>query len=576
MKKSPFVLTQTHVKSSITFLLVLTLIILYQNCGAGGGGGGGSTGDSPKSDSPVPAGLGTFVDDPVAGIAYTTSSGLSGVTDSLGQFQFNPGDTVTFYALGVTLGSATPAIGDDGSATVTPVDLVPSSGGSVTDPQVTAIAQILSTLNSVSTLQSNSSTGVFVMPTDSGQLQGLQIPSSGSTAEQQQAFADQLLALLQQAFPTLTIAVTSPSTAQQTLTQGLSDSAFINTVWRAECVDCEGGAYLFLQSNGTLKGFTYDGKTLTGTWTATSTSSATVHLTDPDGTYVDGTMPGQGTVVAEGESNTTVLFSKLTSTSTVANSSMVGYWYVAYTPNAYGNSIGEENGGCANLMAGPSNFYGVLNSGQYISGALSSTGTGSASFNDGNGTNTINFSLGTMTGTVSEGGQVKGTLAFSRNGSCARSQENYGDDPYSSPYPTSSPNPSSNPTPTSTPSPTSSPSPIPSPTPGGVSNILIHYEVSWANTPTSASSIGFTVSVYNSSFVQVGFANVFPTSGNLATTGTPSTTMDNVSISFSPGTGASYQATLANGSSSCSITGGGSGSVGADGTNYPYLYINCP
>ena len=93
--------------------------------------------------------MGTFIDDAVVGLNYTTTSGLSGVTNSLGQFQFNPGDTVTFTALGVVVGSVTPMISSMGTVNVTPIDLVSGALG-VTDPSVSAIAVFLNTLNNVS------------------------------------------------------------------------------------------------------------------------------------------------------------------------------------------------------------------------------------------------------------------------------------------------------------------------------------------------------------------------------------------------------------------------------------------
>lgn len=75
-------------------------------CGAllalAGCGGGGSSGDAPIQS-------GVFTDSAVAGLSYTTSSGLSGVTDQEGRFQFREGDKVTFKLAGVTIGEATGA-----------------------------------------------------------------------------------------------------------------------------------------------------------------------------------------------------------------------------------------------------------------------------------------------------------------------------------------------------------------------------------------------------------------------------------------------------------------------------------
>lgn len=80
-------------------------------CGGGGGGGGATAGPVAGSSS------GTFSDAQVQGLAYTTTSGVSGVTDANGVFTYNPGDQVTFSLGGLTLGSTT------ASALVTPLSL---------------------------------------------------------------------------------------------------------------------------------------------------------------------------------------------------------------------------------------------------------------------------------------------------------------------------------------------------------------------------------------------------------------------------------------------------------------------
>lgn len=74
-----------------------------------------------SSDS-TPATLsGVFSDDPVQGLTYVTSSGKEGVTDADGKFEYQAGDTVTFYIggkTGVSLGSVT------ARAEIYPTDLV--------------------------------------------------------------------------------------------------------------------------------------------------------------------------------------------------------------------------------------------------------------------------------------------------------------------------------------------------------------------------------------------------------------------------------------------------------------------
>jgi hypothetical protein len=77
-------------------LSVLVAGLLLAGCGGGGGG------DSGTSTS-----TGVFSDAPVAGLSYTTSSGLSGTTDGQGHYNYHAGDTVTFKLGGITLGTLT-------------------------------------------------------------------------------------------------------------------------------------------------------------------------------------------------------------------------------------------------------------------------------------------------------------------------------------------------------------------------------------------------------------------------------------------------------------------------------------
>ena len=82
---------------------------------------------------------GVFIDAPVQGLSYTTSSGLSGTTNSEGKYFYNPGDTVTFSLPGVTF----PPVA--ARAQVSPVDLV---GGTAPDhPGAVAIARLMQSLD---------------------------------------------------------------------------------------------------------------------------------------------------------------------------------------------------------------------------------------------------------------------------------------------------------------------------------------------------------------------------------------------------------------------------------------------
>jgi hypothetical protein len=84
------------------------------------GGGGGS--DTPAAVAGTQTGV--FVDSAVEGLSYETSSGVKGTTDAQGRFKYNEGDTVTFKAGGVTLGSG------KATGTVTPAHI---SGGEDTN-----------------------------------------------------------------------------------------------------------------------------------------------------------------------------------------------------------------------------------------------------------------------------------------------------------------------------------------------------------------------------------------------------------------------------------------------------------
>jgi len=75
--------------------------------------GGGDDSPAPGSSSAL---TGTFVDSPVSGLAYTTET-QSGLTNELGEFRYNEGETVTFSIGNTVLGLAP---GDD---VITPFDL---------------------------------------------------------------------------------------------------------------------------------------------------------------------------------------------------------------------------------------------------------------------------------------------------------------------------------------------------------------------------------------------------------------------------------------------------------------------
>ena len=85
------------------------------NGGGTGGDGGGNSGGDGGGNPPGEQVFGVFVDAPVAGLSYTTSSDLSGVTDAEGRYDYRVGDTVTFSIGNLVLGTVT------GQGVVTPM-----------------------------------------------------------------------------------------------------------------------------------------------------------------------------------------------------------------------------------------------------------------------------------------------------------------------------------------------------------------------------------------------------------------------------------------------------------------------
>jgi len=112
-------------------ILMLAFVLTLAACG-GGGGGGDPVGSSNNT--------GYFVDSAVSGLSYVTSSGITGVTDATGAFEYATGDTVTFSIGDVVIGEAT------GASLLTPVSLVPGATDE-TDTTVTNIARFLQSLD---------------------------------------------------------------------------------------------------------------------------------------------------------------------------------------------------------------------------------------------------------------------------------------------------------------------------------------------------------------------------------------------------------------------------------------------
>lgn len=102
--------------------------------GGGTGGDGGGTGGDGGGSPPAAQVSGVFVDAPVAGLSYTTSSDLSGVTDADGRYDYRVGDTVTFSIGNLVLGTV------PGQGVVTPMTVASALvANTSTNPETVAV-----------------------------------------------------------------------------------------------------------------------------------------------------------------------------------------------------------------------------------------------------------------------------------------------------------------------------------------------------------------------------------------------------------------------------------------------------
>jgi len=109
------------------------------------GCGDGSDDPSPPAQ-PTATSTGRFVDAAVSNLGYRCSglsgvADVAGVTDSLGQFDYVPGQSCSFSAGGVVLGSAL------GASLLTPASLVPGAVPGVPNTTVTNIVRFLMSID---------------------------------------------------------------------------------------------------------------------------------------------------------------------------------------------------------------------------------------------------------------------------------------------------------------------------------------------------------------------------------------------------------------------------------------------
>ena len=543
--------------------VIRTILMTFSLSGAlvlaGCGGSSGGTANTGTAAAPAATLAGTFTDAPVAGAKYVTSSGSGGcvasspcTTGAQGQFSYASGDTITFSAAGVTLGT-TSALQPlaDGSTTVTPISLV--SGATLpSDPGPTAIAQFLQTLNTVAVSASGSNaTGVLTMPTDPAVLAKIQTGLAGAGVTSTSSVATVLTKLqtaLNASFGANQFTVVPANAATAALTQGLNSTGIAGTVWSGPCAcGTSKQVTVYFQPDGTLTGFTDDGNLLAGSWTGSLTAGGgvTVHVTSPGGKYATGTFTATaGTVTAytaAGAVDGTITLTKITASSvSTANSPYMGGWYATYTPNAARVAAGDHSGTAYIIAAPDGTLYGITDgSTKAFTGTWTvASGQATASWTDTNAIG-LSMNLATLTGTVTVDGQPGGTLALSRTGMLTRkNNQNY----------------------TGTPIP-----------------LLLNVTVSWANNAGSSTVTNFALGL-----------NVLDASGALVSStvrsestapqynGVRTTVTDNIGVAYPTGAGVTYS--LSVGGANCTIAGGSGSISDANSGNpsaYPAVNVTC-
>jgi hypothetical protein len=122
-------------KSGMRTVIYAFALMALAACSSGDGGGG----TTPVASAPPLTG--TFVDAPVVGLPYATSSGLSGVTDNQGRFSYRAGDTIRFSYGQTTIGPIPTA------PQVTPWTAFGLNSPDPADPRWINLARFLQTFN---------------------------------------------------------------------------------------------------------------------------------------------------------------------------------------------------------------------------------------------------------------------------------------------------------------------------------------------------------------------------------------------------------------------------------------------
>ena len=409
-------------KSSLLLCMATGLALFLSACGGGGGG----------SSSPSSAALstGNLVDAPAAGVNYTTSSGLGGVTGIDGSFSYRAGDTVAFAVLGVTLGQAV-AVPSGGVVTPLTITGEDSSGATVTlsnAPNATALAQFLQTLG----LVSGSTTGNLIMPVTNTTLkqQLLTLYAGGGLHG---VLSGLQVALTNAGITGVTVvpattALGNMDQAIQAVASSAANSKFANSTWFASGTG--GNATLELLNNGMVEGLTTSGKAIFGNWVVNA-GALTIQVSGVGGGSATGTLssadlaaspPACSACLNVTPSSGSPWTGSLAETAAGTANADAGVWFGTFTPNSNGTANNLQGGAVVFIAESNGSISGstVGGGGGSISGGGWNASTGSVSMQAtggvGSGGQSMNIagSLATQTGTLSVGATVMGTMAFTR------------------------------------------------------------------------------------------------------------------------------------------------------------------
>jgi hypothetical protein len=439
--ESTYTITATNATGSTTFAWVLTV----------------------KSETPIVASqTAIFSDAPVGGLSYTASpSGATGTTNALGEFNYAPGDSVTFSAAGITLGTATnlSTTSTSGNPSVISAINLVSGATSATNPTVTAIGQLLGALNSVAVTVGENNGGTFVIPTATG-LSGASATAVTTLLDTLKASgitAGTLLTAVESGGTAHTAIVNAGGTvpaaasAQANITQGVNAASFIGTLWTAPCAACNNGAgetvALIFNPDGVVRGFAATDSdsngTLIGTWQASTAASggATFTLVSTpninngaeslDHDYLQGTLSATAGTAQIYSRSGTAQGPALTFTESPlpadTNTAYLGAWKISVVVSSAGDVTGAGRSIFA-IFEPSGKWYLSVAKAASVGTWDTSTGVGTLAITSNNPTSTcglttqnpqtltVNLATGTATLADASSGTVVGTGTVTRSG----------------------------------------------------------------------------------------------------------------------------------------------------------------